>query len=217
MVKSIICLLLCVAFQVKAQKPTLKDGLKAFLRSNTIYPLYARNHCIQGTVEVVFKLNKQGKVTYTSVAKGLGAGLDEEAQRLIKLTSGQWNMPVGYDTTALVRSPIKFTLEDFGCESATPATMGLALVRYNKQMESVKQVVGYYKNKEQGLKNMLSEDELANLITKLDLEESYFDRMIVIAQRKIAQGSVQNGCQDLKLVQYLGSSKANKLLLKYCK
>jgi TonB family protein len=215
-VRFITFLLLFASFQVSAQKPTIKNGLKSFMRDRIIYPLYAQNNCIQGTVELAFKLNQHGEVTYATVTKSVGADLDEEALRLIKLSSGKWQMPPNYDTTALVRSPIKFSLEGFGCEKNTQANVGLALVEYNAQMQDIKKVISYYENKDLDVELTLNAEEVKKLIEKLAFSEGYFEKRVSIAERKILQGSLESGCQDLKFVKYMGSDKADRLLLNHC-
>ena len=102
----ILIIVVSAFFSASAQQPTLKNGLESFVKANTIYPMFALDNCIQGTIEVGFKLNKKGKVIYAAITKGIGADLDAEALRLIKLSSGKWQVPVGYDTTFLIRSPM---------------------------------------------------------------------------------------------------------------
>lgn len=61
------------------------DARAKFLRDNIHYPPIAKENGIQGTVYVTFVIDKEGKVTDASIRKGVGAGLDEEALRVIKL------------------------------------------------------------------------------------------------------------------------------------
>lgn len=211
----ILYLAFCV--QATAQQPVLKNGLESFVKANTIYPSYALNNCIQGSIEVAFKLNKAGAVTYATVTKGIGADLDAEALRLIKLTSGKWQVPANYDTTFLVRSPMNFSLEDYGCENTNPASMGLAIKRYADEMSSISKVANYYRNIEQGIENFIEESKIIALKEELEIDDSYLARKIAIAEKKIRQGDLQSACEDLKFVKYMGSAKADKLLAKYCK
>jgi TonB family protein len=218
MSKWIVILLLMCGLQLKAQRrPTIKNGLENFVAANTIYPMYALDNCIQGVVEVAFKIDREGKVTYATVTRGVGADLDAEALRLIKLTSGKWTLPNGYDTTFLVRSPMKFSLRGYGCEEMNPASMGLAIKNYADEMASLSKIANFYRNVEQGIENFITEDKIVSLKADLGIDDDYLDRKIRIGERKIAQGDLQSACEDFKFVKYMGSTKADQLLAKYCK
>jgi len=217
MSRLVLIFLLAFTFNLNAQQPTMKNGLETFVKANTIYPMYALENCIQGTVEVAFKVNKEGKITYATITKGVGADLDAEALRLIKLTNGKWNIPVNYDTTFLVRSPMKFSLQDYGCESINPASVGLAIKHYNDEMASISKIANFYRNIEQGIKNFIEEDKIIALKQELGIDDNYLTKKIAIGEKKISQGDLQSACEDFKFVKYMGSTKADKLLAKYCK
>ena len=217
MSRFVIILWCCFSFSLHAQKPTLKNGLESFVSTNTIYPMFALDNCIHGTVEVGFKLDKDGKVTYATVTKGVGADLDAEALRLIKFTSGKWQVPAGYDTKFLIRSPMNFSLKGYGCEQINEATVGLALNRYRDEMIAVEKIISYYKNKEAGIKNAMDESKIITLKTELEIDDDFLAKKIEIAERKIKQGDLQSACEDFKFVKYMGSAKSNSLIAKYCK
>jgi Ca-activated chloride channel family protein len=67
-----------------------QKALDAFLVSNLRYPQSAKEMCIMGKVYVSFLIDKAGNVTNVKVLRGIGCGCDEEAVRVIKLTSGKW-------------------------------------------------------------------------------------------------------------------------------
>jgi hypothetical protein len=90
MARIIIVFLLLIFTSVKAQEPQLEGGLSSFLKDNMVYPPYSLQNCIQGTIDVGFKLNAKGEVYYAAIVKGVGTDLDDEALRLIKLSSGKW-------------------------------------------------------------------------------------------------------------------------------
>mgnify|MGYP003575057397 CR=1 FL=1 len=218
MSRSILVLLLAFALQVNGQqRPTIKNGLESFVKANTIYPIYSLENCIQGNIEVAFKVNKEGKVTYAGVTKGIGADLDAEALRLIKLTSGKWTVPAGYDTTFLIRSPMKFSLQDYGCEQLNPGSMGLAIKQYTDDMKSFSKIANFYRNIERGIENFLKESEITALKNDMGVDDDFIAKRIRIAEKKITQGDLQSACEDFKFVKYMGSTKADKLLAKYCK
>lgn len=216
MSRLMLIFLMTLSFQLSAQQPTLKNGLEAFVKANTIYPMYAKENCIEGSVEVAFKINKKGNITYAGVTKGIGADLDDEALRLIKLTSGKWTVPVGYDTTFLIRAPMKFSLQGYGCEKINPASVGLAIKQYNDNLVSLKKITDFYKNLAQGVANVVEEEKIVALKEEMGIDDDYLTRKIAIAERKISQGDLQSACEDLKFVKYMGATKADKLLAKYC-
>jgi len=67
-----------------------QKALDAFLVSNLRYPKSAKDAGITGKVYVGFLIDKAGNVTNVKVLRGIGGGCDEEAVRVIKLTSGKW-------------------------------------------------------------------------------------------------------------------------------
>ena len=217
MSRIVIILWCCISFSLHAQTPKLENGLENFVVANTIYPIFALDNCIQGTVEVAFKIDKQGKITYATVIKSVGADLDAEALRLIKLTSGKWEVPAGYDTKFLIRSPMNFSLKGYGCEQINPATVGLALNRYRDEMITLEKITTYYKNKEAGINNSMDDSKIIMLKTELEIDDNFLAKKIEIAERKIKQGDLQSACEDFKFVRYMGSAKADALIAKYCK
>lgn len=75
-------------FLVVEQSSEFPGGDEArtkFIQNNLHYPAIAKENGIQGIVYITFVIDKEGKVTDASVRKGVGAGLDEEALRVIKL------------------------------------------------------------------------------------------------------------------------------------
>ncbi|RZL57730.1 MAG: TonB family protein [Pedobacter sp.] len=213
----ILIFLLGLSVQVSAQRPTLKNGLESFVKANTIYPMYSLENCIQGNIEIAFKLNRAGKITYAGITKGIGADLDAEALRLIKLTSGKWNVPTGYDTTFLIRTPMKFSLQDYGCEQINPGSVGLAIKQYNDDMASYSKIANFYRNIAQGTENFVQEEKIIALKKEMGVDDDFLARKIKVAEKKISQGDLESACEDFKFVKYMGSTKADKLLAKYCK
>ena len=72
--------------------PTYPGGntaLFSFISANVIYPEIARRASVQGKVSVQFVIEKDGSVSNINVIKGIGAGCDEEAVRVIQ-SSGRW-------------------------------------------------------------------------------------------------------------------------------
>lgn len=87
-----------------------QKALDAFLISNLRYPQPAMESGISGTVYVSFLIDKAGNVRDIKVLRGIGGGCDEEAIRVIKLTSGKWKpgKQNGKTVQVLMTIPIKF-------------------------------------------------------------------------------------------------------------
>lgn len=70
-----------------------KGGFKAlasFLAANIKYPAEAAKAGIEGRVIISFTINTDGTLSDLKVMKGVNEELDHEAERVVKLTSGQW-------------------------------------------------------------------------------------------------------------------------------
>lgn len=63
--------------------PGGKEALKKYIRENLVYPEEALKRKIQGMVHLIAEIDDNGDVTRVEVQKGIGAGCDEEAVRLI--------------------------------------------------------------------------------------------------------------------------------------
>jgi TonB family protein len=64
--------------------PGGKTAFKNYLKSNLVYPEEAKNKNVEGVVHLVAEIDDNGYVKGVTVEKGIGAGCDEEAVRLIK-------------------------------------------------------------------------------------------------------------------------------------
>jgi TonB family protein len=64
--------------------PGGKEAFKKYIRTNMIYPPEALEKKIEGIVQLVAEIDDNGNVLDVEIKKGLGAGCDEEAVRLIK-------------------------------------------------------------------------------------------------------------------------------------
>ena len=76
-------------FQIVEEPATFPGGLSAFakyLKKNLKYPRQAQRMGIEGRVFVQFVVEKDGVLTDIKVVKGIGAGCDEEAARVIRNT-----------------------------------------------------------------------------------------------------------------------------------
>ncbi|WP_304068933.1 energy transducer TonB [Pedobacter glucosidilyticus] len=169
-----IILLLLSSFFI-ADVPTFKGGkvaLENFINENMKYPDFSKSHCIEGKIFVKFQLDEQGNVLNPKVEKGLGIDLDDEAIRLIKLTSGKWQNPKA--GTSLV-IPVSFYLQDFKCENVTSASIKEAINYYKIRKGLESSVINYYKNKDQIKTNKQDDAVMQQLKEELGLEEEILE------------------------------------------
>lgn len=105
-----------VVFSFNETQPEFPGGeyaLMEFLARNIKYPIYAREHNIQGTVITSFIIEPDGKISNIKVIQGIGGGCDEEAIRVISIMP-QWKpgtqlyKPVRVQFTC----PIRFFIDD---------------------------------------------------------------------------------------------------------
>jgi TonB family protein len=101
-------------FDVVENAPEFPGGMEAwsqFLGENLRYPEQARKLGIEGTVFLVFEIDRQGKISNTEILRGIGGGCDEEAMRVIQ-QSPDWlpGLQNGKKVNVRMRLPIRFKL-----------------------------------------------------------------------------------------------------------
>lgn len=82
-----------------------------YIRSKLVYPNTAIINSVQGSVEVVFIIEKDGSISNIKIEKGIGSGCDEEAIRVVQ-SMPNW-MPGkqrGKAVRVLLKMPIRFSL-----------------------------------------------------------------------------------------------------------
>ena len=212
----IICLWFsyCTVAMAQLQFKTGKDGFTSFLREKTIYPSFSKNNCIQGTVNISFKLDENGRVYSSRVTKGVLSELDEEALRLVRLSSGKWQIPAGYDTTVSVIIPVNFKLAGYNCEGKSNAEIANAIRSYQVEEGLTNTVINFYKNIETTKPGQ--EVKIIAIKNQLGIDDEYLKARIDNGLQKIKQGDKQGACEDFLFVKYMGSSLANEYLSKYC-
>lgn len=75
-------------FMVVEKMPEFPGGisaLQAFLAKNIQFPAAAAETDVQGTVYVYFVVEKDGSISNIRILRGIGAGCDEEAERVISM------------------------------------------------------------------------------------------------------------------------------------
>ncbi|MCC5944388.1 MAG: energy transducer TonB [Bernardetiaceae bacterium] len=103
-------------FELVEQNATPIGGMEAFyeyVSKEVKYPEQARQNKIQGKVILSFVVEKDGKLTNAEVMKGVGAGCDEEAVRVIN-NAPAWKPAKhrGENVRQRMRVPITFRLEE---------------------------------------------------------------------------------------------------------
>jgi len=91
------------------QMPEYKGSTTAlleFLGSNVKYPAAAKDAGVEGMTVLSFVVEKDGSVTDIQTVKSLSPETDQEAIRVVKLTSGDWTP--GKQDGVLLR--VKYTL-----------------------------------------------------------------------------------------------------------
>lgn len=71
---------------IPVENPEFEGGLAAlgeFIRRNIVYPELAKEIGKEGTVYVSFIIDEKGQVESSKILKGIGAGCDEEASRVV--------------------------------------------------------------------------------------------------------------------------------------
>ena len=97
----------------KASFPGGDDSLWQFIAQNLQYPQLAKDSSIEGRVMLQFVVDTFGQVVEVEhLGAKNGFGLEQEAMRVLKLTSGMWTPAMQREKKVRMRFrvPIKFTL-----------------------------------------------------------------------------------------------------------
>ncbi len=89
-----------------------KDRFRDFLYENLTYPPSATSKKIEGSVYVQFVVDYDGSLSNIEIIKGIGAGCDEEALRVIEMTDKMWTPGKNEDKIVKTKMvvPITFRL-----------------------------------------------------------------------------------------------------------
>lgn len=101
-------------WEIVEEMPTPIGGLEAlykFINQNLKYPAQARRMGIEGTVFLSFVVDEKGNMVDIQIAKGIGAGCDEEVLRIFK-NPPKWNPGKQRFVPVKVKQmiPVKFVL-----------------------------------------------------------------------------------------------------------
>ena len=89
--------------------PVIKGGLKAIAKMIK-YPPKARKEKVQGMVYVQFVVDEKGKISAEKVIRSLGAGCDEEAQRVVSNLKIKPGYEKGTPVKVKMTLPFRFKL-----------------------------------------------------------------------------------------------------------
>lgn len=102
---------------IPVEEPEFEGGLKAlrdFIQKNTVYPELAKEIGKEGTVYVSFIIDEKGQVESSKILKGIGAGCDEEATRVVNKLP-KFKKPgknaIGKPVKVIFNIPIAFKLK----------------------------------------------------------------------------------------------------------
>ncbi|WP_373493814.1 TonB family protein [Aquiflexum sp.] len=144
-------------FDVVEKAPEFEGGIEAWnewIKSNIQYPKTAKQMGVEGTVYVVFVINKDGTIDQPEILRGIGAGCDEEVLRLIS-KSPDWipGQHRGQKVNVRMRLPVRFKLpsDQFVSESLSDGNPAKASEAFNKHMSiNLKYPLEAQNNKEFG-------------------------------------------------------------------
>ncbi len=96
----------------QASYPGGTENLRKHLSTNLRYPEMAREEGVQGRVELLAEIDVEGKIGKVTVVKGIGAGCNEEAVRVVKsLPNWRPSKFNGRARRSMVRIPVTFRLD----------------------------------------------------------------------------------------------------------
>jgi TonB family protein len=200
--------------------PTFKGGTTAlnnFIASNLIYPSFSKTNCIQGTIYVAFQVDKNGVVFNSKVQKGLGVDLDDEALRLIRLTSNKWIVPAKHNENTRLVIPVNFSLKNYNCNERSTDQINKAIALYQSRLALENAVINFYKNKEVGQFNAQNEAEIIVLKSELGFDDKFIALKLKEAKQRIKQDDKEGACESLYFIKHIGSTAADLLIAENCK
>ena len=121
-------------FSVVEQMPELIGGLKA-IQEQLHYPKIAKEAGIEGRVIVQFVVDKEGRVVDPEIVKGLGAGLDKEALRVISLARFKPGKQAGKTISVKMSLPFTFKLNASGTTSNNVRILDESLTITHPEMD----------------------------------------------------------------------------------
>lgn len=92
--------------------PGGEEALLSYISRSISYPEIAKRAGVEGKIYIQFVVNTDGKVSDVAVAKGIGAGCDEEAVRVVRsMPSWKPGRQNGHPVNVRISIPIVFKLQ----------------------------------------------------------------------------------------------------------
>lgn len=207
----------CLCVGIAIAQPEFKGGQKAlgtFIANSLIYPDYSKMNCLQGTVVVNFKLTGSGRVFNSGIESGFGTDLDEEALRIIQLTSGKWSVPTDHDSTLALLLPINFSLREYNCEQKSKEDIAASIAAYKAREGLTQGILNFYDRRENDFAktDLKKAREIEELKIRLGYDNKFINATLRKGQQKLKQGDKESACEDFNFIRKLGSNKADKFL-----
>lgn len=138
-------------FTVVEEQPEFEGGMDAFYRyvmNEMTYPIQARQKGVEGRVDVQFVVEKDGSLSDVKAIKGIGAGCDSEAVRVVQnAPSFKPGTQRGYPVRVRMLMPIIFKLNE-GKKNEDNSTRGIIVVEEAKSKNGKFKVEANYANGE---------------------------------------------------------------------
>lgn len=201
-------------------QPAFKGGqrtLTSFINNNQIYPEYSKANCLQGTVQVSFKLDSRGNIYESQIEKGFGTDLDLEALRVVRLTSGRWIMPAAHDTLTSLVLPVNFALKDYKCEEVSQDQKNTAINAWHARKGMTEGIFNYYDKKQAGTHDPADEYRIQEIKLQLGYDDKFIERLLKQGKTKLKQGDREGACEDFQTIRRLGNDRSADLIGTICK
>jgi len=212
-------IILLFSCSIAFAQPTFKGGepaLANFLKEHIVYPEFSVKNCIGATIQVSFRVDKNGNVDQVKAEQGLGIDLDDEAVRVVKMTRGHWVLKPGIEAVNFT-IPIRFAPDMSRCAGITQMNREQAIVAYRNRQELENAVTNYYENKYAGKADTSKESYIIALKKQLGFDDELIDDVLQQAADKLKQGDQDGACTDWKFIRNIGSDRADKFIAQYCK
>lgn len=206
----------CLSAHAQASFTGGEQALENFLKTHIVYPAFSSKNCIETTIKVSFRVDKNGKVSNVRTNDNVGIDLDDEAIRVVKLTGGKWAIPAGREAVNYLL-PIRFTPDPAHCRAATKISIAQAIATYRARKELENAVTNYYENKYAGKADTTKQSYIDALKKQLEFDDDLVDQVLEQAAKKLKQGDTEGACTDWKFIRNIGSNRADDFLARYCK
>ena len=143
--------------------------------------------------------------------------LDREALRLVRLTSGKWDLNENHDEKLQLVIPVNFVLQNYNCNQRSAEQINQAKELYRNRLALENAILSFYKNKASGKANQADEFEISRFKAELGFDNDFIAKKLREARQKLKQGDKESACEDFYFVKYLGSTLADELIAEHCK